>query len=1263
MKSETRIVGAALSLLLAAAAILRAATGVTVWEETFHRPLQGGGDQWTLAARELADGTTLTVIRDGSGLTALQYDHDGNLSSSATFYPVYGVAQAAIDPFGAVFVASLASAGSGYETDLWLMKYDGLTGRGLWPAAVTYGSGDHVDESILGLFPDPAGDLVVEATEQYSTATLLKFSGLTGAPLWGPSTIVTGNSPGAPAALDSAGNVYLAFHTGSGAGSTFGLRKLAAATGATVWKLAEAGHDLEPATIGLDGAGNVVVTGGASAFAGSIEADKYAGATGQKIWGPALYVAPAGNYGTAPDAAAVGADGSVVIFGHTAANSQATAVLLKFRGADGATSWGPFLNTDPTENFYGARLSLAGNGDALLNIQFQTGQSSSDSKTWRYDGGTGSVLWGPQVLVDGSIAAFFVGSNGRLFVGASIFNGTDSDAVILERDGATGLPAWGPTTLAGDAAGYARFWDLTSTPDGNVVVTGNVQAPDGRGSWGTLKYDRQTGGILWGPAYFVSDSYGYSPWQVLSDAAGNVLVAGGAGGGMTIVKYAGDTGAQLWASSGIPGALFGFALDPSGNGIVTGYSFDGVAYDVVTAKISGATGQPLWGPVVYDSGFDDFPDRVASDPAGNVILAGHSSVLQGPPSWLLKYSGSNGALAWGPVTRSDLPSWLAVDAAGNIFEESYGAGITTTKYGGSTGAILWGPFSVGGVGSGYGTALALDASGNVFVTGSLSQPGTSADYAVIKYRGSDGTVLWGPVTYDGGAGRDFPYAIVVDGSGNAVVTGSSETGSNERRSATLSYDGATGALRWGPVGQNIAREAVNGLAASGSTIFVGATRGDVGYLVTALGEGLGIATLSDDVPPASCGHAIDLPVAALNGTAPYSWSITGGTLPPNVTLGSNGHLAGTPSQEGTFSFQVRVQDASAASASRGFTMVVGPGGPIVPILAATDEACQTTLSVDSPYADYDWLPGGQVSPSIVVAPTETTTYGVILDDGSSCRVRGAVTVTPYDPDCVAPIVYGISPSFGPSGGSVFVSGNRFLDGAALSIGGEPATDVVFQSALAIEGHTPSLPPGSVNDVTVINPDGRYGMVLRRFAADFLDVAADNPFYSNIMRVDLAGITAGCGGGNYCPNGSVTRAQMAVFLLKAEHGFFYVPPPCTGVFADVACPAAFAVDWIERLAAEGLTGGCGGGNYCPDAVVTRAQMSAFLLKAEHGASYVPPLCVGVFGDVPCDAPFADWIEQLFNEGITGGCGGGNYCPSSPNTRGQMAVFLTKTFGLP
>jgi hypothetical protein len=76
------------------------------------------------------------------------------------------------------------------------------------------------------------------------------------------------------------------------------------------------------------------------------------------------------------------------------------------------------------------------------------------------------------------------------------------------------------------------------------------------------------------------------------------------------------------------------------------------------------------------------------------------------------------------------------------------------------------------------------------------------------------------------------------------------------------------------------------------------------------------------------------------------------------------------------------------------------------------------------------------------------------------------------------------------------------------------------------------------------------------------------------------------------------------------------------------------------------------------------MAVFLLKTLFGPSYAPNPATGtMFGDVPADAFAADWIEDLARRGITGGCGGGNYCPDAPNTRGQMAVFLSKTFQLP
>ena len=183
---------------------------------------------------------------------------------------------------------------------------------------------------------------------------------------------------------------------------------------------------------------------------------------------------------------------------------------------------------------------------------------------------------------------------------------------------------------------------------------------------------------------------------------------------------------------------------------------------------------------------------------------------------------------------------------------------------------------------------------------------------------------------------------------------------------------------------------------------------------------------------------------------------------------------------------------------------------------------------------------------------------------------------------------------------------------------------------------------------------------------FADVPIDHPFYALIENLVHNGVTAGCAGGGYCPGDGVTRAQMAVFLLKVRWGAEFLPAPATGtVFSDVPAEDSFA-PWIEELAREGVTGGCGGTNYCPGNTVTRQQMAVFLLKALEGSAYDPPDCAGVFDDVTCTpgTGFSDWIEELANRGITGGCSVTPplYCPTNPNNRGQMAVFLVKTFGL-
>ena len=261
----------------------------------------------------------------------------------------------------------------------------------------------------------------------------------------------------------------------------------------------------------------------------------------------------------------------------------------------------------------------------------------------------------------------------------------------------------------------------------------------------------------------------------------------------------------------------------------------------------------------------------------------------------------------------------------------------------------------------------------------------------------------------------------------------------------------------------------------------------------------------------------------------------------------------------------------------------------------------------------------------------------------------------------------VSPSSGPgnAGDALAVLGGGFLTGATAKVGGVAATNVTIADPTFLYLEMPELSPGTLNDVEVTFPDWSRADVTAThpsaFFADFVDVPQLDPFHDYVEKIFRNGITAGCAAGSYCPQGAVTRAQMAVFLLKSKHGPAFVPPACAGVFGDVPCPSMFA-DWIEHLSAEGVTAGCGGGNYCPDALVTRAQMSVFLLKAKHGSSYAPPSCSGAFGDVACPSLFADWIEQLAAEQITGGCGGGNYCPGNPNTRAQMAAFLVKTFGL-
>jgi hypothetical protein len=181
------------------------------------------------------------------------------------------------------------------------------------------------------------------------------------------------------------------------------------------------------------------------------------------------------------------------------------------------------------------------------------------------------------------------------------------------------------------------------------------------------------------------------------------------------------------------------------------------------------------------------------------------------------------------------------------------------------------------------------------------------------------------------------------------------------------------------------------------------------------------------------------------------------------------------------------------------------------------------------------------------------------------------------------------------------------------------------------------------------------------AVPFGDLPTSSTFFPFVQGIYAAEVMTDCGVGAFCPNNPITRKEMAKFLLLARHGASYAPPACTTpMFTDVPCSSPYAV-WVNQMAREGITGGCGGSNFCPEGNITRAQMSVFLMVAK-GLPGVP--CPpSPFTDVDPASSFCPWIKQITNQGITAGCGGGNFCPNDLVLRGQMSVFLSTTFAIP
>ncbi|MEO6694736.1 MAG: SBBP repeat-containing protein [Ignavibacteria bacterium] len=421
--------------------------------------------------------------------------------------------------------------------------------------------------------------------------------------------------------------------------------------------------------------------------------------------------------------------------------------------------------------------------------------ASSQVQEWasRYNGPANTQDYAYSTAVDGL---------GNVYVtGTSTGSGTGSDYSTIKYNSA-GVQQW-VRRYNGTGNSEDLGYRIKVDASGNVYVTGASTGSTSGHDYVTIKYNT-FGDSLWVRRYKGSGNSGDDAYALAIDASGNVYVSGystGTNADYLTIKY-NSSGDSLWVRKvdlGVNDVATSIFVDGIGNVYVTGLSYRFSAYAYVTVKYN-SSGVEKW-VREYDGFGSDVAHGIAVDGSGNVYVTGYS-IGTGDDYLTIKYD-SLGTEKWqrrynGPGNSNDTAYSIAVDISGNIYVtgSSTGSGTNTDyatiKYN-SSGDSLWvrrynGP----GNSTDLGKSLLLDGSGNLYITGSSAGSGTSNDYATIKYN-SSGVQQW-VSRYNGpGNGNDYASSIALDGSGNVYVTGQSLGSGTDYDYATIKYS-QTGSL-------------------------------------------------------------------------------------------------------------------------------------------------------------------------------------------------------------------------------------------------------------------------------------------------------------------------------------------------------------------------------------------------------------------------------------------------------------------------------------
>jgi hypothetical protein len=341
----------------------------------------------------------------------------------------------------------------------------------------------------------------------------------------------------------------------------------------------------------------------------------------------------------------------------------------------------------------------------------------------------------------------------------------------------------------------------------NVYVTGSSYVHGRADDYATIKYS-SSGTLLWIKSYNGSGNNSDVPTCIVVDDSGNVYVSGysygsGTGSDFATIKY-NTNGVQEWVQryNGPVGnagdGASAIVLDNSHNILVTGRSMGiRTGYDYVTIKYS-PSGIQQW-VQRYNGSLKstDEPTSIAVDNTGNVYITGYSFGINTNSDYATIKYDANGIQQWvrrynGPVNGMDDASSVIVDNSGNTFVTGYSMGLgskadyVTIKYN-INGEQLW-VQRYDGSGNDWDVAysIAIDGSGNVYITGESYADSSGSDYVTIKYD-SNGVQEW--VQRYSGPGNDWdqPLSIVIDRFANVYVTGRSTGIGTGTDFATVKY--------------------------------------------------------------------------------------------------------------------------------------------------------------------------------------------------------------------------------------------------------------------------------------------------------------------------------------------------------------------------------------------------------------------------------------------------------------------------------------------